>query len=280
VTGRLRPALAEEWGCKSVPVVGGAGDQAAGAAGAGVIAAGQASLSLGTSGVYFVAGDAFRPNPERAVHAFCHCLPGSWHQMSVLLSAASCLSWVARATGAADEAALLREIEQADLLESRLLFLPYLSGERTPHNDPNARGVFFGIDHDTDRASLGRAVLEGVAFAFADAQDALLDAGSSIESVSVIGGGSRSAAWARILASVLARPLVYRRGGELGPALGAARLARIGARSEEPDAVCRELPVDFVAEPEPALVEHYRERLARFRQLYANLRSSFDRETS
>lgn len=278
VTGRLRTAVAKEWGCDPVPVVGGAGDQAAGAAGAGVIEPGQALLSLGTSGVYFVAGDAFRPNPERAVHAFCHCLPGSWHQMSVLLSAASCLAWVARATGATDEAALLREIEQADRPNPRLLFLPYLSGERTPHNDPNALGVFFGIDHDTDRAALGRAVLEGVAFAFADAQDALLGAGTSIQSVSVIGGGSRSAAWGRILASVLERPLVYRRGGEVGPALGAARLACIGASGADPGAVCREPPCDFVAEPEAVLAEHYRERLPRFRELYDNLRSSFDQE--
>jgi xylulokinase len=276
VTGRLRAEVAREWGCARVPVVGGAGDQAAGAVGCGVIAPGQASLSLGTSGVYFVAGDSFRPNPERAVHAFCHCLPGSWHQMSVLLSAASCLSWVARATGAGDEGALVGEIEAADRPSDRLLFLPYLSGERTPHNDPNALGVFFGLDHDTDRGALGRAVLEGVAFAFADAQQALLDAGSEIDSVSVIGGGARSAAWGRILASVLERPLVYRRGGEVGPALGAARLARIGATGAAPGEVCSELPRDFVAEPEPALVEHYRERLPRFRALYSSLRACFD----
>lgn len=277
-TGQLRQELAEEWGSARVAVVGGAGDQAAGAAGAGVIAAGQASLSLGTSGVYFVAGDRFRPNPERAVHAFCHCIPGGWHQMSVLLSAASCLSWVARVTGSASEAALLEEVEAADRPSERLLFLPYLSGERTPHNDPNALGVFFGLDHDTDRAALGRAVLEGVAFAFADAQDALVAAGTSIESVSVIGGGSRSASWGRILASVLDRPLVYRKGGEVGPALGAARLARIGATGADPTEVCRELPRDFVASPDPGLRDHYRERLPRFRRLYENLRASFEGE--
>jgi xylulokinase len=196
--------------------------------------------------------------------------------MSVLLSAASCLSWVARATGAGDEGALVGELEAADRPSDRLLFLPYLSGERTPHNDPNALGVFFGLDHDTDRGALGRAVLEGVAFAFADAQQALLDAGTEIDSVSVIGGGARSAAWGRILASVLERPLVYRRGGEVGPALGAARLARIGATGAAPGEVCSELPRDFVAEPEPALVEHYRERLPRFRALYSSLRACFD----
>ena len=110
--------------------------------------------------VYFVAGDRFQPNPKRAVHAFCHCVPDTWHQMSVILSAAACLSWVVELTGASDEEALLREVEAADRLPGSLLFLPYLSGERTPHNDPHAKGVFFGMTHDTARADLGRAVLE------------------------------------------------------------------------------------------------------------------------
>ena len=274
-TGRLRAEVAEAWGCEPVPVVAGGGDQAAGAVGAGVIAPGRALLSLGTSGVYFVADDAHRPNPERAVHAFCHALPGTWHQMSVLLSAASCLSWIARATGARDEAALLEEIEQADRPSDRLLFLPYLSGERTPHNNPHATGVFAGIEHATDRAALGRAVLEGVGFAFADAEEALGSAGSRIEEVSVIGGGARSRFWGRIVASVLDRPLVYRRGATVGPALGAARLARIGLTGEPTDRVCPPPPQDFVAEPNPTLVAHYRERLPRYRRLYADLAPSF-----
>ena len=279
VTGRLRAEVAAGWGCGRVPVVGGAGDQAAGAVGAGVIAPGEASLSLGTSGVYFVAGEAFQPNPDRAVHAFCHCLPDRWHQMSVLLSAASCLSWVARATGAADEAALLSEIEHAGQPRGRLLFLPYLSGERTPHNDPAARGVFFGLDHEVDRAALGRAVLEGVALAFADAQEVLLEAGAAIGAVSVIGGGARSRLWGRILASALERPLVYRESGEVGPALGAARLARIGVSGEAPADVCEAPPVDFVVEPDPEWTAHARDQLPRFRRLYRDLRESFEEES-
>jgi xylulokinase len=195
--------------------------------------------------------------------------------MSVLLSAASCLAWVSRATGAADEAALLREIEARDRPSGRLLFLPYLSGERTPHNDPRASGVFIGLDHDTDRAALGRAVLEGVAYAFADAEQALLDSGSRIEGVSVIGGGARSALWGRILASVLGRPLVYRRGGEVGPALGAARLARIGVTGASVEEVCRALPEDFVCKPDPALASHYAEQQGHFRSLYLALRGEF-----
>jgi xylulokinase len=184
-TGRLRPQLAQDWGMRSDAVIaGGAGDNAAGAVGVGVVEPGRALLSLGTSGVYFVASDAFAPNPAGGVHAFCHCLPARWHQMSVILSAASCVGWLARLSGAVDEASLLAEVEASGEGETGgPLFLPYLSGERTPHNDPHAQGVFFGLTHDTDRAALGRAVLEGVAFAFADGQDALLEAGTAIESV-------------------------------------------------------------------------------------------------
>jgi xylulokinase len=274
VTGQLLPEVAARWGCREVPVVAGGGDQAAGAVGAGVVRPGEASLSLGTSGVYFVSDSSFKPNPDQAVHAFCHALPGTWHQMSVILSAASCLRWVTRLVGASDEAALLAEIEAADTPHARLLFLPYLSGERTPHNDPHATGVFVGLDHDCDRTALGRAVLEGVAFAFADAQDALLAGGARIGDVSVIGGGARSHYWGRILASALGRTLTYREGGEVGPALGAARLARIGVTGDDPDSVCRPLPEDCRIEPDATLAERYTERIAAFRDLYARLRDT------
>jgi len=271
-TGRLRRGVAAAWGMERVPVAAGGGDQAAGAAGAGVVVPGAASLSLGTSGVLFCADDRFRPNPDRAMHAFCHCLPGAWHEMSVLLSAASCLTWITRVTGAADEASLLSEVEARDTPSERLLFLPYLSGERTPHNDPDASGVFVGLDHDTDRAALARAVLEGVAFAFADAQAVLEEAGVVLREVSVIGGGARSHVWGRILASVLGRALVYREAGPVGPALGAARLARLCVTGEAPAAVLTAPPASWTAEPEPALARHYTPRLAAFRELYPRLR--------
>lgn len=276
VTGVLRADVASAWGLPRVPVAAGAGDQAAGAAGVGVVRPGEASLALGTSGVLFVADDRFRPNPARAVHTFCHCVPQRWHQMAVLLSAASCLTWVTRLVGAKDERTLLAEIAAADRpVADTLLFLPYLSGERTPHNDPNARGVFFGLSHDTGRVALGRAVLEGVAFAFADAQSALLDAGAQIEEVSVVGGGARSALWGRILASVLDRPLVFRASADVGPAHGAARLARIALTGEEPDRVLVPPPRRRELAPEPALRDAYAAPLARWRSLYARLRESF-----
>jgi xylulokinase len=278
-SGALRPAIAEEWGLPAgVVVAGGGGDNAAGAVGVGVVRAGQAFLSLGTSGVYFVAGDAFRRNPESAVHAFCHCLPRTWHQMSVVLSAASCLTWVTALTAAPSEAALLDETERAfsgAIGRSGVVFLPYLSGERTPHNDPNATGVFFGLTHETMRAELCRAVLEGVAFALADGEDVLRAAGAEIRDVGVIGGGARSRLWGRILASALGRPLRYAAEGELGPAFGAARLARLALGGESIDAVCAPPEISWVAEPDAALQDVYRERRDLFRRLYRDLRETF-----
>ena len=279
-TGTLRGEIAAAWGMdRSVVVAGGGGDNAAGAVGVGVVEPGTAFLSLGTSGVYFLASGAFTPDPGHAVHAFCHCLPGTWHQMSVMLSAASCLGWAAQATGAADELALLREVEAAQR-PSELIFLPYLSGERTPHNDPRARGVLFGLGHETTRADIGRAVLEGVAFAFADGQDALLAGGARIEEVAVIGGGARSPLWGVILASVLDRNLLYREAGDRGAGFGAARLARLALTGERPGTLCQPPPLVRAVSPDPALREHYASRLEVFRCLYRDLRASFARTGS
>jgi len=275
-SGTLRPGLAAAWGLgREVTVAGGAGDNAAGAVGIGAVTPGRAFLSLGTSGVYFLCNARYSPNPAQGVHAFCHCLPDTWHQMSVILSAASCLSWVVRATGAADEAALLAEVEAAGAGPAKVVFLPYLSGERTPHNDPRAKGVFFGLDHQTDRAGLGRAVLEGVAYAFADGQDALLAGGAEIAAVSVIGGGARSRLWGRILAAVLDRPLTYHAGGEIGPAFGAARLGRLAVTGERPADVCTPPPVSHVVEPDPALRDAYATGRDAYVRLYQDLKDTF-----
>jgi len=278
-TGALRGELARRWGMRpGVVIAGGAGDQAAGAIGVGVVEPGQAFLALGTSGVLFVAGDRFAPNPAQAVHAFCHCLPGRWHQMSVVLSAASCLAWVTALTGARDEAALLAEVaelERAGRDDGGPIFLPYLSGERTPYNDPHAKGVFFGLSHLHGRAELGRAVLEGVAFALADGQAALLAGGTRMGDLAVIGGGARSDTWGRILASLLGRPLHYLAEAEVGPAFGAARLARMATTGESLAACCAPPPVERVIEPDARLAERCRPRYQLYRQLYAALRESF-----
>ena len=272
VTGTLRSAVAAEWGMDAVPVVAGGGDNAAGAAGVGVVADGDALLSLGTSGVIFAATSAFRPNPAGAVHAFCHCLPGLWHQMAVHLSAASCIDWVAALTGASGPAEVFARAEAAGTGGAEL-FLPYLSGERTPHNDPHIRGAFLGLDNETDAARLAAAGLEGVAFALADGMDALRDAGTDPAELAVIGGGARSHYWGTILAAALDTRLVYLDGGEVGPALGAARLAQIavsGARAAE---VCIRPPVSHVIEPDPLLAEQLAPKRTKFRAAYPALRN-------
>jgi xylulokinase len=273
--GRLRADLAQAWGMARVPVAAGGGDNAAGAVGVGVVRPGDAFLSLGTSGVLFLANDGYRPNPAGGVHTFCHAIPKHWHQMSVILSAASCVDWAARLCGLADAAALFALAEARNRPSGSEIFLPYLSGERTPHNDPNAQGVLFGLNHETDAAAIAQAVLEGVAFAFRDGMDALLASGTHIESIAVIGGGARSHYWGRILSSVLRRPLTYRDSGAVGPAYGAARLARMGAEKASIEEVCTPPPILHVAEPDDRLSDLYAQKMSRFRGLYRNLKDSF-----
>lgn len=277
IAGELRADVAAEWGMKSVPVVGGAGDQAAGAVGAGSVVEGVSFLSLGTSGVYFVPDSTYRPNPQGGVHAFCHALPGMWHQMSVILSAASALTWVTGLTGAESEAALIDEVESSGADPGSVYFLPYLSGERTPHNDANALGAFVGLDHDVDRARLGYAVLEGVAFALADGQRVLVEAGADIGEVSVIGGGARSVYWGRILSAALGRPLTYREDAAVGPALGAARLAALGHRGGDPAEVCPQAPVVETVQASSEETERSQARFLTYRALYDDLKDRFPR---
>lgn len=265
--GTLRAEVAAAWGMARVPVAAGGGDNAAGAAGVGVVRDGDALLSLGTSGVIFVATRDFRPHPAGGVHAFCHCLPGLWHQMAVHLSAASCIDWVARVIGAADAPEVFARAERAGTSGGEL-FLPYLSGERTPHNDPEVRGAFLRLDHDSSGDRLAQAVLEGVGFMFADGLRVLGEAGTRIERLAVIGGGARSPYWGRILASAMEVPLVYLKGGEVGPALGAARLAQLAVDGGDPADVCAAPEVARVVEPEPALVAAFAEKKAAFRDAY------------
>lgn len=272
VTGKLRPAAAARWGMAAVPVVAGGGDNAAGAVGVGVVNDGDALLSLGTSGVVFVAGDRFRPNPDRAVHAFCHCLPGRWHQMSVHLSAASCIDWAARQLGC-DVAAVFALAEQAGTTSGSELFMPYLSGERTPHNDPHLRAALLGLSSDTEPGHVAAAVLEGVAFAHADGLAALRETGTVVEELLVIGGGARSRFWGKIIAAVLGVRLAYPEHGEVGPALGAARLAQMAATGASVAEVCIRPPVREVIEPDPALADLLAPKLERFRAAYPALKS-------
>jgi xylulokinase len=241
-----------------------------------VIHDGEAFLSLGTSGVLFLANDRYLPRPQGGVHCFCHALPDRWHQMSVILSAASCVDWAARLTGHADTGALFAAVEGRGTMSEGEIFLPYLSGERTPHNDPNARGVLFGLTHESDGVSIGQAVLEGVAMAFRDGLDALVASGARVGTITVIGGGARSAYWGKLLSSALGRPLVYRDGGEVGPAFGAARLARLGVDGGTLEAVCPAPPITAVIEPDERMADTFAARQIRFRALYPQLKPSFE----
>lgn len=272
--GRLRKELAGRWGMDTVPVAAGGGDNAAGAVGVGIVRDGQAMLSLGTSGVYFAVSDGFRASPENAVHSFCHALPDTWHLMSVMLNAASCLDFTARLTGQKDVPALLAEAEQRGLRENGPLFLPYLTGERTPHNDAHARGSFTNLGPDTDRADLANATLEGVGLGLLDGLLAVESTGLTSDEITVIGGGSRSAYWTQMLADILGRRLVLRSGGEVGPALGAARLAHLAvdphASLEE---VCPMPEVTAVREPDAARHAYFLQtRHPLFRRSYEQLK--------
>ena len=273
--GMIRASAADMLGISRVLVAGGGGDNAASAVGMGVVTPGQAFLSLGTSGVLFVVTDKFRPNAERAAHAFCHSLPGRWHQMAVLLSAASALDWVAKLTGQADLLRLTAAAEAQGIRRNSPIFLPYLSGERTPHNDPNARGVIFGISPDTSPTDLVGAVLEGVALAFADGLDALIQTGDAIGEINVTGGGTRIAYWGRLLSAALNRPLTYRLGNEVGAALGAARLARLALTNERPEQLCVAPPIDRIVVPDAALVSLLASRRQIFVRLYQDLKHTF-----
>lgn len=272
ITGQTHTELARRWGMPPVPVVAGGGDNAAGAIGVGLYQAGQAMLSLGTSGVYFAVSDGFLSNPARAVHSFCHALPDTWHLMSVTLSAASCLDWVCKLTNVDSVATLLRNVEQAPPAEAPLWFLPYLSGERTPHNNPNAKGAFWGLTHQHGPNDLARAVLEGVGFALADGMDVLHASGLQPSSITLIGGGARSPFWRQMLADISGQRLEYRTGGDVGPALGAARLAQIALNPQRPlSDLLPELPLEQLHEPDAERHRHYAARRSTFRELYTCL---------
>jgi xylulokinase len=255
-----------------VVIAGGAGDNAASAAGLGLVREGEAFVSLGTSGVVFAANDGFRPRPESAVHAFCHALPDKWHQMGVILAATDSLNWLAGVTGI-DEAALSAELGDELLAPGGTVFLPYISGERTPYNDALIRGAFTGIGKETGRRALTQAVMEGVAFAFADSLVALGQAGTSLSRAFAVGGGARSRYWLKAVATALDIPLDLPGHGDFGAAFGAARLGMIAATGADPLSVLTTPAVAQTIEPVADLRQAYQDRLAKFREHYPAIRS-------
>ncbi len=267
-SGMLRVELLSRWNMKGpVIVAGGGGDNAASACGIGAIRPGEGFVSLGTSGVLFVSNDRFSPNTDGAVHAFCHAIPDTWHQMGVILSATDSLNWLAGLTGR-DAVRLAGEAETAYRGPGEEIFLPYLSGERTPHNNANARGTFTGLSHNSDPTRLAQAVMEGVAMAFRDSLDVLSEAGTEINNLVAVGGGSNSVLWLRLIATNLDMEIQVPRDGDFGGAFGAARLGLCVAQNADPLEVCTMPQIVKTIAPDPELRELYTEQYARFRALY------------
>jgi xylulokinase len=266
-SGTLRAALCEAWGfAPGTLVAGGAGDNAAAACGMGIVEDG-AFVSLGTSGVVFAPTKTFRPNTKQGVHSFCHAVPGTWHQMGVILAAASCLDWQARIMGR-DVAAMLALLPKRIEAPSPVRFLPYLTGVRTPHNDPTAHASFHGLTAQTGPVDMVQAVLEGVGYALKDCVDALAAAGTTIDQAYAVGGGSRSRAWLQIIADICAVTLLIPERGEYGAAFGAARLAQAAVAGTYDAGLFAKPAVAQVIYPDAARSAAYMTAHAGWRALY------------
>lgn len=271
--GVLRADLCARWGLSGeVAVAGGAGDNAAAAVGIGALQDGEGFVSLGTSGVILVARDTYAPAPETAVHTFCHALPGHWYQMGVMLSATDCLNWLSRITRRSPSD-LTRSLG-ADLAPpGDVKFYPYLSGERTPHNDSQIRGGFTGLSINTSEEAMTRAVLEGVAFGLKDSFEALKSTGAQVDRLTAIGGGSASRYWLSLIATCLDVPLAVPQGGEFGAALGAARLAMLAVGAGDRTEIVAPPEISEVVDPVASAQPAYMDRYAEFRAGYEGLKS-------
>ncbi len=274
VAGHLTPAAAKALHLpSSVTVVTGTGDAAANTLGLGLVQEGDGVISLGTAAQIFVSKRAHVPAPAQNIHAFAHALPGLWFQMAAMLNGASPLAWAAELFAPGETiTTLLKQVERGMTAPSRLLFLPYLTGERTPNDDPAMRAAFMGLDAGTARADLLRATLEGIAFSLSDSYEVLVRTGTVPHILYAVGGGLKSALWARMIASALGRGISVIPASETGGALGVARLAR-QALSGEPDADVYTKPAESrLIEPDPDWQAHFVRRLPAYRALYQALR--------
>ncbi len=270
--GTLRTDLASRWGLRnSVTVAGGAGDNAAAACGLGALNEGDGFISLGTSGVLLAARDGYHPDPASALHTFCHAVPDRWYQMGVMLSATDSLNWLGQITGQ-KPADLTRALGEELRAPGRVQFYPYLSGERTPHNDANIRGGFSGLGKDTDQSDLTCAVLEGVAYGLSDSYDALVQTGARIDRLIGIGGGTKSRYWVKLLATVLNIPIELPKDGEFGAALGAARLAQIAETGASPEDILTPPSIGERVLPDSSKSADYKAAKAQFKAAYGPLR--------
>ena len=269
IAGYLLPEVADLLGLESgIPVAAGAGDAAAGAMGIGAVAAGDGFISLGTSGQLFVTQDRYRPNVESRIHAYAHTHAGHWFNMAAMLNGARPMAWLAELLNR-PIADLLEEAAGSD--PDNLLFLPYLSGERTPHGDTSLRAGFYGLSETTRHGSLMRAVTEAIAFSFADAAGALEQAGTSVKSLLAIGGGTRNDLLMQTIADSLNCQIGRSGGSDIGPALGAARLAQIASEGCPVSEVARKPKVHTWFEPRPSAMPRLSRKLAAYRALYSGL---------
>lgn len=270
--GDLRSDLASKWGVSgNVTVAGGAGDNAAAACGIGALDEGQGFVSLGTSGVLLAARGGYRPAPETAVHTFCHAVPGRWYQMGVMLSATDSLNWLAVIAGKkpSELTASLGDLQAPGLVR----FLPYLSGERTPHNDAEIRGSFTGLAADTSIEDLTRAVLEGVTFGLRDSFDALIATDAKMEQLIAIGGGTASRYWLNLISTVLGVPLLLPSDGEFGAALGAARLG-IAAETGAPlEGIVSPPDIRETIEPDLRMHDQFMTSHQAFKRAYSGIKA-------
>jgi xylulokinase len=275
ISGTVHAAAAQELGIpEGVPVVGGAGDQAAGAVGAGCVSPGQTTIALGTSGVVFTTTKGYSPEKDGRLHTFCHAIPGTWHQMGVMLSAAGSLQWYRDTCAPGVEFdTLCQEAESISLGADGLTFLPYLTGERTPLCDAQARGAFIGLSRFHTRAHLTRAVLDGICLVLAESLRLFREAGRVVKEATVTGGGTRSDVWMQILANVCDARMVLRQGADAGPALGGARLALVGACGVAVKKACAPGPAVKTFTPDRKAVKAYQAISKRFRDLYPAIRA-------
>ena len=271
-SGDLRDALRHEWGIDGpVVIAGGGGDNAVAACGAGCFREGEGFVSLGTSGVLLAAKAAYKPDPASAVHTFCHAVPDTWYQMGVILAATDCLNWLSRTLGQTP-ATLAGLLPDQVTGPSSVTFLPYLSGERTPHNDARIRATLAGLDMGDGPAERTQAVMEGVAFALRDCLEALKGTDTNLTRLLAVGGGTRSPYWVETLATVLGVSLDIPDKGEFGAALGAARLA-MTATGADISAVMTAPPIAHTIDPRRDLTEAYDASYARYRALYPNMKA-------
>ena len=275
VVGTLTPEAAAKTGLsEQVKIIAGAGDNAAAAVGTGTVGNGRCNISLGTSGTIFISSSSFAVDNHNALHSFAHA-DGQYHLMGCMLSAASCNKWwnediLKTSDFAAEQAAICK------LGENSVFFLPYLMGERSPHNDAKARGTFIGMTMDTTREDMTQAVLEGVAFALRDSLEVAKNLGIRIERTKICGGGAKSPLWKKMIANILNLKVDVIESEE-GPAMGGAMLAAVGC-GEYPDVetiASKLVKVIDTVEPEPELVEKYEERYQKFRKIYPTVKALF-----